>query len=131
MDRTIYQEPLVSRYTSKEMQHLFSEQKKFETWRQCWIALAEAQHELGLGLVTAEMVDELKRHALDIDFDLAARKEKEIRHDVMAHVFAYGQKCPLAEPIIHLGATSQFVGCNADLLIQKEALQLVKKGLVN
>lgn len=131
MDRTIYQEPLVSRYTSKEMQHLFSEQKKFETWRRCWIALAEAQHELGLGMVTAEMVDELKRHAKDIDFDLAARKEKEIRHDVMAHVYAYGQKCPLAEPIIHLGATSQFVGCNADLLIQQEALQFIKKGLIN
>lgn len=131
MDRTIYQEPLVSRYTSKEMQYLFSEQKKFETWRRCWIALAESQHELGLGLVTAEMVEELKRHATDIDFDLAARKEKEIRHDVMAHVYAFGQKCPLAEPIIHLGATSQFVGCNGDLLIQKEALQLVKKALIN
>jgi len=131
MDRTIYQEPLVSRYTSKEMQHLFSEQKKFETWRRCWIALAEAQHELGLNLVTAEMVAELKRHATDIDFDMASRKEKEIRHDVMAHVYTYGQKCPLAEPIIHLGATSQFVGCNADLLIQKEALLLIKKALIN
>lgn len=131
MDRTIYQEPLVSRYTSKEMQHIFSEQKKFETWRRCWIALAEAQHELGLSLVSAEMVEELKRHATDIDFDLAVRKEREIRHDVMAHVYAFGQQCPLAEPIIHLGATSQFVGCNGDLIIQKEALQLVKKALVN
>jgi len=131
MDRTIYQEPLVSRYTSKEMQHLFSEQKKFETWRRCWIALAEAQHELGLELVSAAMVEEMKRHATDIDFEVAARKEKEIRHDVMAHVYTYGLQCPTAEPIIHLGATSQFVGCNADLLIQKEALLLIKKSLVN
>ncbi len=130
MNRTIYQEPLVSRYTSQEMQHLFSEQKKFETWRRCWIALAEAQHELGLDLVSGTMVEELKRHATDIDFDVAARKEKEIRHDVMAHVYAYGLQCPTAEPIIHLGATSQFVGCNADLLIQKEALLLIKQALV-
>lgn len=130
MERTIYQEPLVSRYTSTEMQYLFSEQKKFETWRRCWIALAEAQHELGLELVSAAMVDEMKRHATDIDFEVAARKEKEIRHDVMAHVYTYGLQCPTAEPIIHLGATSQFVGCNADLLIQKEALQLIKKALV-
>lgn len=131
MDRSIYQEPLVSRYTSKEMQYLFSEQKKFETWRRCWIALAEAQHELGLELVTAAMVEELKLHATDIDFGVAAQKEKEIRHDVMAHVYTYGLLCPTAEPIIHLGATSQFVGCNADLIIQKEALLLIKKALVN
>jgi len=130
MDRTIYQEPLVSRYTSQEMQHLFSEQKKFETWRRCWIALAEAQHELGLELVSASMVEELRHHATDIDFEVAARKEKEIRHDVMAHVYTYGLQCPTAEPIIHLGATSQFVGCNADLLIQREALQLIKKALL-
>ncbi len=131
MDRTIYQEPLVSRYTSKEMQHLFSEQKKFETWRRCWIALAEAQHELGLKLVSASMVDEMKRYATNINFEVAAQKEKEIRHDVMAHVYAFGLQCPTAEPIIHLGATSQFVGCNADLIIQKEALLLIKKALVN
>ena len=131
MDRSIYQEPLVSRYTSKEMQYLFSEQKKFETWRRCWIALAEAQHELGLELVSAAMVDEMKRHATEIDFEMAAGKEKEIRHDVMAHVYTFGRQCPLAEPIIHLGATSQFVGCNTDLLIQKEALQLIKKALVD
>jgi adenylosuccinate lyase len=130
MDRTIYQEPLVSRYTSKEMQYLFSEQKKFETWRRCWIALAEAQHELGLELVTSAMVEEMRRHATDIDFEMAARKEREIRHDVMAHVYTFGQQCPLAEPIIHLGATSQFVGCNADLMIQKEALHLIKQALV-
>lgn len=132
MSHDIYQEPLVSRYTSREMQELFSERTKFETWRRCWIALAEAQHELGLtDLVSRAMVDELKAHATDIDYEAAARKEKEIRHDVMAHVYAYGLVCPMAEPIIHLGATSQFVGCNTDLLIQKQALGLIKKGLVN
>jgi len=132
MNREIYQEPLVSRYTSPEMQELFSEQNKFQTWRKCWIALAEAQNELGLdGIVTTEMVNELKAHEHDIDFDVAAKKEKEIRHDVMAHVYAYGQKCPNAEPIIHLGATSQFVGCNTDLSIQRDGLKLVKKALLN
>ena len=120
MNLDIYQEPLVSRYTSREMQELFSERSKFETWRRCWIALAEAQHELGLSdIITQGMIDELKKHATDINFQVAAEKEKEIRHDVMAHVYAYGQQCPTAEPIIHLGATSQFVGCNTDLLIQK------------
>ena len=132
MDREVYQEPLVSRYTSREMQELFSERTKFETWRKCWIALAEAQNELGLDdIVTSEMVNELKEHATDIDYDIAAKKEKEIRHDVMAHVYAYGQKCPNAESIIHLGATSQFVGCNTDLLVQKKALSLIIKGVVN
>jgi adenylosuccinate lyase len=132
MSKEIYQEPLVSRYTSREMQELFSESTRIKTWRRCWIALAEAQNELGLSdIVTREMINELKKHADDIDFDLAARKEKEIRHDVMAHVFAYSQKCPLAEPIIHLGATSQYVVCNTDLILQKKALQLVKNGLVN
>ena len=132
MNREIYQEPLVSRYTSPEMQQLFSEQNKFQTWRKCWIALAEAQNELGLdNIVTDEMVNELKAHEHDIDFDVAAKKEKEIRHDVMAHVFAYGQKCPTAEPIIHLGATSQFVGCNTDLSIQRDGLKLIKKALLN
>ena len=112
------------------MQFLFSEQFKFSTWRKCWIALAEAQHELGLAAVTSEMIAEMKAHADDIDFDLAAAKEKEIRHDVMAHVYVYGRQCPLAEPIIHLGATSQFVVCNTDLLAQKKALQLVKASLL-
>jgi len=131
MNRDLYQEPLVSRYTSVEMQTIFSERNKFTTWRRCWIALAEAQHEMGLDdLVTRAMVEELKKHAEDIDFELAAQKEKEIRHDVMAHVYAYGQQCPLAEPIIHLGATSQFVGCNTDLLLQKQALKLIKKALL-
>ncbi len=131
MNRNIYQEPLVSRYTSPEMQELFSERFKFTTWRRCWVALAEAQHELGLELVTQEMVDELKKHIDDIDFEVAAAKEKEIRHDVMAHVYAYGLKCPKAEAIIHLGATSQFVVCNTDLIIQKKALALIKKALIN
>ncbi len=132
MNREIYQEPLVSRYTSREMQELFSERTRIETWRRCWIALAEAQNELGLSdIVSREMIDEMKEHASDIDFDLAAQKEKEIRHDVMAHVYTYGRKCPKAEPIIHLGATSQFVVCNTDLILQKKALQIVKSSLVN
>ena len=132
MNREIYQEPLVSRYTSTAMQKIFSEQSKFETWRRCWIALAEAQHELGLqDIVTRAMIEELKKFEKDINFDVAARKEKEIRHDVMAHVYAYGQQCPVAEPIIHLGATSQFVGCNTDLILQRNALGLIKKALVN
>lgn len=130
MDRTVYQEPLVSRYTSREMQELFSEQFKFTHWRKCWVALAEAQHELGLAAVSAEMVAELKSHVDSVNYEVAAAKEREIRHDVMAHVYAYGQQCPLAEPIIHLGATSQFVVCNTDLLIQKKALRLVKKSLL-
>jgi adenylosuccinate lyase len=132
MSKEIYQEPLVSRYTSREMQEIFSERTRIRTWRRCWIALAEAQNELGLSdIVTREMINELKEHADDIDFDLAASKEKEIRHDVMAHVFTYGQKCPKAEGIIHLGATSQYVVCNTDLLLQKKALQLIKNGLAN
>lgn len=129
-DRDVYQEPLVSRYTSPEMQRLFSERHKFITWRRCWIALAEAQHELGLKAVTGEMLAQMKQHVDDIDFELVEAKEKEIRHDVMAHVFAYGQQCPLAEPIIHLGATSQFVVCNTDLMVQKEALNLIEKALL-
>jgi adenylosuccinate lyase len=132
MNKEIYQEPLVSRYTSREMQGVFSENTRIQTWRSCWIALAEAQNELGLSdIVTQEMINELKDHANNIDFDLAASKEKEIRHDVMAHVFTYGQKCPKAEGIIHLGATSQYVVCNTDLILQKKALKLIKIGLLN
>jgi len=130
MNRDIYQEPLVSRYTSRTMQELFSERFKFTHWRKCWLALAEAQHELGLASVTAEMVAELRANVENVNYEVAAAKEREIRHDVMAHVFAYGQQCPLAEPIIHLGATSQFVVCNTDLLIHKQALQLIKKSLL-
>lgn len=132
MNRKVYQDPLVSRYTSREMQELFSEYTRILTWRRCWIALAEAQNELGLSnIVTREMINEMKDHAEDIDFDMAAAKEKEIRHDVMAHVYTFGQKCPTAEGIIHLGATSQYVVCNTDLILQKKGLQLIKNSLVN
>ncbi len=131
MNREVYQEPLVSRYTSKEMQEIFSEKTKFTTWRRCWVALAEAQYELGLtDIITRPMLDELRTNCNNIDYDIASAKEKEIRHDVMAHVFEYGEKCPAAAGIIHLGATSQFVVCNTDLIMQKRALQLVKRGLL-
>ena len=129
--KDIYQEPLVGRYTSPEMQYLFSEEFKFTTWRKCWTALAEAQYELGLdSLITPEMIEQLRANQENIDYEAAAEKEKEIRHDVMAHVFEYGQKCPKAEAIIHLGATSQFVVCNTDLIIQKKALEIVRKSLL-
>jgi adenylosuccinate lyase len=131
IDRSVYTEPLVSRYTSREMQELFSEKTRFTTWRRCWVALAEAQHELGLEMVTRDMVEELRANVDNIDFEAARKKEAEIRHDVMAHVYAYGLVCPRAEPIIHLGATSQFVVCNSDLIIQKKALALIRKSLVN
>jgi adenylosuccinate lyase len=131
MNREIYQEPLVSRYTSREMQELFSEKTKFTTWRRCWLALAESQFELGLtDIINQEMLDEMRANIDNIDFDVAAAKEKEIRHDVMAHVFEFGTKCPKAEGIIHLGATSQFVVCNTDLIIQKKAFDLVRKSIL-
>ncbi|WP_457576917.1 adenylosuccinate lyase [Desulfomarina sp.] len=131
MKKNIYQEPLVSRYTSNEMQYLFSEEKKFTTWRKCWVALAEAQFELGLNnIINEKMLDELRKNINNIDYDIASAKEKEIRHDVMAHVYEYGTHCPSAEGIIHLGATSQFVVCNTDLLIQREAFRLVRKALL-
>ncbi len=131
MTRDVYQEPLVSRYTSKEMQRLFSEKKKFTTWRKCWIALAEAQYELGLNdLVSLEMLEQMRANWDNIDYDAAAAKEREIRHDVMAHVYEFGLRCPSAAGIIHLGATSQFVVCNTDLLVQREAFALVKKALL-
>ncbi len=131
MNRDIYQEPLVSRYTSREMQELFSEKTKFTTWRKCWLALAEAQYELGLtDIIKKEMLDEMRTNLENIDYDVAAAKEKEIRHDVMAHVFEFGTKCPKAEGIIHLGATSQFVVCNTDLTVQKKGLDLIRKALL-
>jgi adenylosuccinate lyase len=131
MSRDIYQEPLVSRYTSLEMQQLFSEKTRFTTWRRCWLALAEAQHELGLtDIVTGEMIDEMRANIDNIDYELAAQKEKEIRHDVMAHVFEFGTKCPKAAGIIHLGATSQFVVCNTDLMIQKLAMKRIRSALL-
>ncbi|MEA3469125.1 MAG: adenylosuccinate lyase, partial [Thermodesulfobacteriota bacterium] len=131
MNRDIYQEPLVSRYTSREMQELFSEKTKFTTWRRCWLALAEAQYELGLtDIINQNMLDEMRANIENIDFDVAAAKEKEIRHDVMAHVYEFGTKCPKAAGIIHLGATSQFVVCNTDLIIQKKAFDLIRKAVL-
>lgn len=127
MTRDIYQEPLVSRYTSLSMQQLFSEKTRFTTWRKCWLALAEAQHELGLtDLISQEMLSEMRANIDNIDYEIAAIKEKEIRHDVMAHVFEFGLKCPKAAGIIHLGATSQFVVCNTDLMLQKQALKEIR-----
>ncbi len=131
MNHEIYQEPLVSRYTSRDMQELFSEKTKFTTWRKCWVALAEAQYELGLtDIIKPEMLDQMRANIENIDYDLASSKEKEIRHDVMAHVFEFGTKCPLAEGIIHLGATSQFVVCNTDLIVQKKAFSLIRSALL-
>ena len=131
MSRDVYSEPLVSRYTSREMQQLFSDQTKFSTWRRCWIALAEAQLELGLTeVITEEAIAQMRAHADDINFDVAEKKERELRHDVMAHIHAFGEQCPKAAGIIHLGATSQFVGCNTDLIIHRRALELVRSDLV-
>jgi len=125
-----YENPLVSRYASKEMSALFSNDKKFKTWRELWIALAEAEKELGLN-ITDEQINELKKYKDDINYEEAIAKEKETRHDVMAHVYAYGLQCPTAKPIIHLGATSCYVGDNTDLIIMRKALGLIKKKLVN
>jgi len=125
-----YQSPLSERYASKEMQYIFSPDKKFRTWRRLWIALAEAEQELGLP-ITDEQIAELKAHQDDINYDVAKAREKEVRHDVMSHVYAYGVQCPQAKGIIHLGATSCYVGDNTDLIIMTEALELVKKKLVN
>jgi adenylosuccinate lyase len=125
-----YQSPLSERYASKEMQYIFSPDMKFKTWRKLWIALAETEKELGLN-ITQEQIDELKAHADDINYDVAKQREKEVRHDVMSHVYAYGQQCPKAKGIIHLGATSCYVGDNTDIIIMREALQLVRKKLIN
>ncbi|MDD6203351.1 MAG: adenylosuccinate lyase [Lachnospiraceae bacterium] len=125
-----YQSPLSERYASKEMQYIFSPDKKFRTWRKLWIALAETEKELGLP-ITQEQIDELKEHADDINYDVAKAREKEVRHDVMSHVYAYGVQCPKAKGIIHLGATSCYVGDNTDIIVMTEALQLVKKKLLN
>lgn len=125
-----YVSPLSERYASKEMQYIFSPDKKFRTWRKLWIALAESEHELGLN-ITEEQIRELKAHADDINFDVAKEREKVVRHDVMSHVYAYGVQCPNAKGIIHLGATSCYVGDNTDIIVMTEALQLVKKKLVN
>ena len=125
-----YQSPLSERYASKEMQYIFSPDMKFRTWRKLWIALAETEKELGLN-ITQEQIDELKAHADDINYDVAKEREKQVRHDVMSHVYAYGVQCPKAKGIIHLGATSCYVGDNTDIIVMTEALKLVKKKLIN
>ena len=130
MSTDCYSSPLSERYASKEMQYIFSQDMKFKTWRKLWIALAEAEHELGLD-ITQEQIDELKEHQDDINYEVAKEREKLVRHDVMSHVYAYGQQCPKAKGIIHLGATSCYVGDNTDVIIMTEALKLVKKKVVN
>ncbi|MBQ3437537.1 MAG: adenylosuccinate lyase, partial [Fusobacterium sp.] len=130
MNSGIYSNPLCERYSSKEMMYNFSPDKKFSTWRRLWIALAEAEKELGLD-ITEEQIMEMKKNIHNIDYELAAKKEKEFRHDVMAHVHTFGTQVPLAMPIIHLGATSAFVGDNTDLIQIKDGLALVKAKLIN
>ena len=123
-DRNGYVSPLSTRYASKAMQYLFSENNKFRTWRRLWIALATAERELGLD-ISQEQIDELTAHAEDINYDEAEAREKLVRHDVMSHVYAYGLQCPKAAGIIHLGATSCYVGDNTDILILRDAMELV------
>ncbi len=136
MPTDIYTSPLSERYASKEMQYIFSQDMKFRTWRKLWIALAEVEMELGLSkdgkpVITQEMIDELKAHSEDINYDVAREREKVVRHDVMSHVYAYGQQCPKAAGIIHLGATSCYVGDNTDIIIMTEGLKLIRKKLLN
>ncbi len=136
MGTDAYISPLSERYASKEMQYIFSEDKKFSTWRKLWIALAETEMELGLSqdgkpVITQEQISEMKAHITDINYDVARAREKEVRHDVMSHVYAYGKQCPKAAGIIHLGATSCYVGDNTDVIIMREGLQLLRKKLIN
>ena len=119
--KNTYESPLSSRYADEQMKYLFSPDMKFRTWRKLWIALAEAEMELGLP-ITQQQVDELKAHQDDINYEVAEQREKEVRHDVMSHVYAYGQQCPHAKAIIHLGATSCYVGDNTDIIIMTEAV---------
>ena len=130
MSNDRYVSPLSERYASREMQYIFSPDKKFRTWRRLWIALAETEKELGLN-ITDEQIEEMKSHADDINFEVAKEREKVVRHDVMSHVYAYGVQCPKAKGIIHLGATSCYVGDNTDIIIMAEALKLVRTKLVN
>lgn len=125
-----YTSPLTGRYASEEMQYIFSQDNKFRTWRKLWIALAETEHELGLN-ITEEQINELKAHQDDINYEVAEAREKEVRHDVMSHVYAYGVQCPTAKGIIHLGATSCYVGDNTDIIIMRQGLELVRKKLIN
>ena len=124
-DYTNYESPFSTRYSSDEMKYLFSAEKKFRTWRKLWISLAKAEKECGLN-ITDEQIAELEAHADDVNFDVAEKREKEVRHDVMSHVYAYGVQCPKAQPIIHLGATSCYVGDNTDVIILREAMELVR-----
>lgn len=130
MDRDSYISPLSKRYASKQMQYLFSDNMKFRTWRSLWIALAETEKELGLD-ITDEQICEMKKHRDDINYDVAEAREKEVRHDVMSHVYAYGVQCPKAKPIIHLGATSCYVGDNTDIIIMAEGMKLIRRKLIN
>ncbi|MBP5184344.1 MAG: adenylosuccinate lyase, partial [Lachnospiraceae bacterium] len=135
-DTSRYISPFGERYASPEMQYIFSQDKKFSTWRKLWIALAETEMELGLSqdgkpVITKEMIDEMKEHITDINYDVAKEREKLVRHDVMSHVYAYGLQCPKAAGIIHLGATSCYVGDNTDIIVMRDALALIKKQLVN
>ena len=129
MSNRTYQSPFSSRYASDEMQYLFSNDMKFTTWRRLWVSLAKAEHALGLP-VTEEQIEELRQHVDDVNYDVAAERERAVRHDVMAHVYAYGVQCPKAKPIIHLGATSCYVGDNTDVIILREAMKLVKGKLL-
>lgn len=128
--RNTYNSPLNTRYASKEMSYIFSDEKKFKTWRKLWVALAEGERELGLN-ITEEQINELRENIDNIDFELAAAREKEVRHDVMSHVYTYGVAAPSAKGIIHLGATSCYVGDNTDLIVMREALVLIRKKLIN
>ncbi|MDE7453996.1 MAG: adenylosuccinate lyase, partial [Clostridia bacterium] len=130
MDNSVYQNPLITRYASRAMAENFSDEKRFKLWRKLWIALAEAEMELGLN-ITKSQVDEMKKYAEDINFELAEKFEREVRHDVMAHVHAFGEQAKSAMPIIHLGATSCFVDCNSELIILNDALDIIKAKLVN
>ena len=129
-DKTIYENPLNTRYASREMQENFGDEKRFRLWRKLWIALAESEMELGLP-VTQEQVDEMKAHAEDIDYERAEEYERQVRHDVMAHVKTFGDAAPKAAPIIHLGATSCFVDCNSEVMIMRDALDIITRKLVN
>lgn len=130
MDNSVYQNPLITRYASKAMAENFSDEKRFKLWRKLWIALAESEMELGLNITKAQ-VDEMEKYAEDINFELAEKFEREVRHDVMAHVKAFGSQAVSAEPIIHLGATSCYVDCNSELIILSDALEIIKTKLVN
>ena len=124
-----YTNPLCTRYAGRTMQHIYSDDNKFSTWRRLWIALAESEQELGLN-ITDEQLDEMRAHLTDIDYELAAKKEHELRHDVMAHIHTFGAACPKAMPIIHLGATSCYVGDNTDIILQRQAFAEIRAGLL-